>query len=1112
VLLRSLQHLRFLLAGFLTVVLVLVAWLGIRLAQGPISLTVLKPMVEAQLSEISPEMTVQIGDVILRWEDWDEGINLLLVNASISDTRGKEVARVPELDVDFSSQSLIYRKPLITAIDIIRLDLNLHRRADGTVSIFVTDADEGSENILELFLEDLLTPPDPALPMTYLKRIRFTDARIGFSDENAGKLWDAHVSSGQLSTISGGASVQARALIDAAGTGQPAQLSLSGKIIHASETLDLKIDIERLNPADLAKTTPVLKPLAALDMPVSGTTELQFASDGSVQGMRADLVTDSGHLRVTEELAQQLEQPKLTQSVGVQRAHIVASFAGEAGSYAIETFEINFAEATSVYLPAPVDHQFPISKLNVSARISKDRIEVPGLHLDLGKLAISAQTLLDREGDGVRGDIHLAAGPVNVDDVGSYWPPSLAPGGYTWFTEHLSGGHVDNINLVASVEPSDDGIRLEALNGSMEAEGVRVDYLPPLPAVNNAAAKATFDLNAFTINLSHGTAVGLQVTGGKAILAGFDKSVETLDLDIRVQGPLQGALKLLSSPPLEYTKKVKIDPEQTAGNVETRTRLKFPLLRDLRVEDIDISAEAQLTGGTIKGILDGRDLTDCDLDLKVETTHLTLTGTVAAAGIPGTVKWRENFEQNAAYQSQISFAFNETPVEVLRTAAAKNFNLNPYLLNGALTGRLETTIRNKTQDLVFDADISKTALAIPALGWKKQAGENGNVHLEVKLKDGHPIHIPVIAATSSDLDILAEVGWDEDGDLQHLEITRAFAARNHVSATATRQANQAWDVSVQGLSLDVPPLWQTINAYSDPETANNDLSLKFNALIARVWLGEEHKIDRVKANAVRDGAKWTKINFDGLVGNHHPVRIILTSQPPPGEPAPGRTLSITAADAGATLAALGILSDMRGGKLRLNANYDDTQPGSPLKGKLKVKDYTIVNAPLLARLLNIVSLTGIADALRGDGISFSTLDAPFTWHEERLELENAKAHGPSIGITASGSVAARSDQIGIKGTVVPFYIVNSLLGRIPLVGGLFTGGEKGGGVFAASYTIVGSLEDPQISVNPLSVLAPGVTRRIFSIFDQPMPEDGTKPQAAPPAEDNPLSIDEDDDS
>ena len=45
----------------------------------------------------------------------------------------------------------------------------------------------------------------------------------------------------------------------------------------------------------------------------------------------------------------------------------------------------------------------------------------------------------------------------------------------------------------------------------------------------------------------------------------------------------------------------------------------------------------------------------------------------------------------------------------------------------------------------------------------------------------------------------------------------------------------------------------------------------------------------------------------------------------------------------------------------------------------------------------------------------------------------------------------RHADVDLEGTVIP-PALNSAFGRIPLLGDLFTGGEKGGGIFAAAYT------------------------------------------------------------
>jgi hypothetical protein len=69
----------------------------------------------------------------------------------------------------------------------------------------------------------------------------------------------------------------------------------------------------------------------------------------------------------------------------------------------------------------------------------------------------------------------------------------------------------------------------------------------------------------------------------------------------------------------------------------------------------------------------------------------------------------------------------------------------------------------------------------------------------------------------------------------------------------------------------------------------------------------------------------------------------------------------------------------------------------------------------------------------------------------------------------------------MQGTIVPAYFFNALLGNIPLVGKLFSP-ERGGGLFAASYAVHGALNDPTVSVNPLTALTPGFLRGVFGIF------------------------------
>jgi uncharacterized protein YhdP len=184
--------------------------------------------------------------------------------------------------------------------------------------------------------------------------------------------------------------------------------------------------------------------------------------------------------------------------------------------------------------------------------------------------------------------------------------------------------------------------------------------------------------------------------------------------------------------------------------------------------------------------------------------------------------------------------------------------------------------------------------------------------------------------------------------------------------------------------------------------------------------------------------------------------------------------SVRTDDADALLRAFGLASRVRGGALF----FQGTLEGEVARGRLRIEDFRAVEAPLLARLLGAMSLGGLADLLSGEGLSFDRLSAHLMLADDRLTIEDGRAAGGALGLSLQGTVALETGGLDLAGTVVPAYGVNSVIGAIPLVGDLLTGGD-GGGVIAFTYRAGGTLDDPQVQVNPLSALTPGLLRRIF---------------------------------
>ena len=142
-------------------------------------------------------------------------------------------------------------------------------------------------------------------------------------------------------------------------------------------------------------------------------------------------------------------------------------------------------------------------------------------------------------------------------------------------------------------------------------------------------------------------------------------------------------------------------------------------------------------------------------------------------------------------------------------------------------------------------------------------------------------------------------------------------------------------------------------------------------------------------------------------------------------------------------------------------------------------DFLYRDVPALGRLLSVASLSGVGALLNGEGLPFARFDVPFTLRDRRLEFENARAVGSEVGLTAEGLIDFGADNIEIRGTIVPAYTLNSLLGNIPILGDILTGG-KGSGIFAATFRMNGAIAEPKVSVNPLAALAPGFLRNLFS--------------------------------
>jgi hypothetical protein len=250
----------------------------------------------------------------------------------------------------------------------------------------------------------------------------------------------------------------------------------------------------------------------------------------------------------------------------------------------------------------------------------------------------------------------------------------------------------------------------------------------------------------------------------------------------------------------------------------------------------------------------------------------------------------------------------------------------------------------------------------------------------------------------------------------------------------------------------------------------------FDGRFDHALLANGERAGNLLVKAAGDGETIRSLDAIAALGSGSGISIRI-------EPRDGkRHLHVTAKDAGLFLRAMDVTRAMQSGQLTIDADFARPIGYSPLAGTADLRDVTVKNLPLLGKLLQAITLYGLVDALRGPGMGFTRIVLPFRYESASLYLNQARAYNSSLGLTANGSIALPSGRASLSGTIVPVYFFNAMLGHLPLVGKLFSP-EEGGGVFAARFGIEGRIDDPSISVNPVSALTPGFLRGIFGVFD-----------------------------
>ena len=1089
-----------LLAGLLAGLVILIGIGAWFLSSGPISLTFLTPLVERALDSADDAYTIRVEDTLLTWAGWQRAVDVRATNVTIAGEDGSIEATLPELSIGLSLRALVQGSVMPTSLDIFAPKISAIRSSEGKVA-FGLVADESDwtrfSPIIERLIAQLLGPPDFDRPLSNLRRISVLDADLTFDDQILGVSWRAPQANLVLQRSSIGLSVDADLNLEVGG--QRSRLTGELSYERLGQTVSLAVRFRDLNPALIAGAASRLRLLSAVDLPVNGALGIRLRADGKVESLTFDL--DSSRGRLAGEITLNSDGVGLIGTTRFQGIEI-AAFAGQVpqlaplapikapidgraefeattdGRVSRIQFDVNTGAGElvfSAFYPEPID----TASMHLRGNMVDDmtRLQIDEATIDFGGPIATIQASAIQ----IRDDIHIqlegGVTELPVREIDRYWPKSVAPLPRDWVVANLVGGTFSQAHLSMTarlVGGTIDAVDIQSIDGTMKIRDTSVNYLDPLPFFTNVDASASFTADRFSVDVTSARLNDVRVE--RAAIGFTDLASEDVQASIKmhVRGPAATIAAVLDHEPLELIGALKLNPRQIKGDVDARINFEFPLSTTLTEAMVKVNADGRIFDATIAETPYGIGFSNGDLSLHVDNEMLEVDGIVRLNGVRTTLDWRTNFDADADIRNQIGLSGR------LDDRERKRVGMIPIPF---LTGPIQLDIDYSEYTdghtvLVMDGDISPAKVDIDLIDWHKAVQEQGKIGVFMVTQADGTVDIESFKFSSGDMNVVARILPKADfTEVFRIEFDELSFAGNELRGVVDALPEGGYRIVLDGDRLDVAPLLKKRRLPDVPyEPETHGVPLVIQANISEVTDGPDRQLANVAVNARYDGQNWQAVIIEAEVGGSG--RLDLKYQPADS----GYSLQITSDDAGQALKSLNWTDRAQNGALAVSGTRASLL--EPMVGNFKVTDYRLIEAPVLARLLQVASLTGILSALgqRG-GLDFVTLDGKFSYLQGDLKISDARTYGSSIGITVEGSIDLEGDTVDIKGTVIPAYTINRVLGVIPVLGRLLTGG-KDEGVFAATYNIRGSIENPTITANPLLALAPGFLRSLLGLFGQ----------------------------
>lgn len=663
------------------------------------------------------------------------------------------------------------------------------------------------------------------------------------------------------------------------------------------------------------------------------------------------------------------------------------------------------------------------------------------------------------------------------------WPHWIAKRPRQWVLDNLFGGTVHDGQIRVFVpegrlaerpgrlELNEDQLRL-----SFEIEGARVGLAGDIPPLRDAVGRFRLRGTHMQVEIDGATAYfptgrSIDVTGGTFTIAATDERPLMADLALSVEGEAAAAAELVSYRPVAVMERIGYEPSDFSGSVRADVNARFGLIAGQDPPPPEWAVDLDLDNVDISRPVEGRQMQAVTGTLFVDTDSAHLLASAEVDGIGLDLDIRQPI--GVGSEVEPSRGITGTLADADRRRVAPG-------LDEIVSGPTPIVIEQTGQaPMSVAVDLTEAAVTVPGLNWKKAPGVAADARFKLD-PDEEGLTITDFALEGDGFGAAGrmEIAGGKLASARFRDVHLSGQDDFNVSLTSGEGGGYAIDV--QGRSIDLRSLIEgvrgSLRTAAGEEAGGGATPISVTADLERAQGFNGETLQGLSVRYEGAGAAPRALELRAVTSSGEAV--VLTLHPVED----GTHLALNSGDAGAVARFANLYGRVRGGLVDLDL---ERRGEGPYRGRMTISNFAVIDEAQLQELVTARaagSQYSLNDAVSGRidtrSVVFSRGSADLSLGADGLTVANGVVRGPEIGTTFQGTVFDAEGNMAITGTFMPAYGLNSLFADIPLFGALL-GNGRDRGLIGITFRLAGKASDPQLTVNPISAIAPGIFRQIF---------------------------------